>query len=140
MMSKKPEILMWSKLRRIMGGSWLATRHEDRLNLGVPDVSYTIKNTNGWIEMKQIEKWPAKSTTPIKIKHFTAQQRQFLRTRANCFLLLWVRSENIWLLFIGKSITPEFGVSLNRNQIEDTAALITQHPNNFTITNVINPS
>lgn len=65
---------------------------------GTPDVNYI----GGWIELKQLPRWP-RTNGPIKIDHFTTQQRVVLRRRCHrggdAWLLLRVTPE--WLLFDG---------------------------------------
>lgn len=68
--------------------------------LGTPDVNYV----EGWIELKWIRSWPVRPDTPVKIDHFTIQQRRWLNRRwnagGNAWLLLQVQRE--WLLFSGR--------------------------------------
>ena len=72
-------------------------RHEDKLNLGVPDVSYVVgKGSTGWIELKHVhqEDLPKRVDTIFSIKHFTREQKFWLRRRGhagdNCWVLLQV--------------------------------------------------
>ena len=44
---------------------------ENPANPGTPDVSYV----EGWIELKQLDAWPAREDTPVRIEHYTPQQR-----------------------------------------------------------------
>lgn len=66
---------------------------------GTPDVSYA----GGWIENKAMEHWPVKPETPLRVDHFTPQQRIWLirrrRAGGRAFLLLTVGRD--WLLFDG---------------------------------------
>lgn len=68
---------------------------------GTPDVNCTL----GWIELKWIEKWPARTGTPVRVDHFTPQQRIFGQKRHRAgglaLLLLQVESTQDWLLFDG---------------------------------------
>jgi hypothetical protein len=55
---------------------------------------------NGWIELKVIPAFPKRESTPVRIDHFTREQRMFLRARGRaggyCFFLLRVgRREHI---------------------------------------------
>lgn len=72
---------------------------ENPANPGTPDVSYV----EGWIELKQLDAWPAREDTPVRIEHYTPQQRIRARKRwkkgGNCFWLLQVRND--WLLLDG---------------------------------------
>jgi len=76
-------------------------RHEDLLNKGVPDVSYVLlRGGGGWIELKHVHKPPVRDTTIFKIKHYTPEQRFWLKRRGsagdNCWLLLQV-DRSYWL-------------------------------------------
>ena len=91
---------MWIRLREKIGPRWDCTRHEDKVNLGIPDVSWGAKGVNGWIELKAKEAWPVRYDTPVTIpdpERF-AHQKLFLYKRGKgCWLLLKVGEE--WLLF-----------------------------------------
>lgn len=66
---------------------------------GTPDVEYI----GGWIELKSEDEWPARPTTPLRLKRFTIEQKMFLFRRVRrggaAWLLLRVGRE--WLLFRG---------------------------------------
>jgi hypothetical protein len=120
----KPEQLMWQRLRTLMSPGWQADRHEDTLNAGVPDVSYSYffsvgRTVQGWIELKTLPDWPKLPETPVRIPHEKRFMRQkaWLRRRGHgCFLLLWIRSTNTWLLFHHDKVG---GVGLwNRSELE----------------------
>jgi len=74
---------------------------------GTPDVNYR----EGWIELKEIDHWGI-SETPVLLKHYTPQQRIFLRKRwaagGHAYLLLKVGSSD-WLLFDGAYAHAEVG-------------------------------
>jgi hypothetical protein len=60
---------------------------------GLPDVNITT----GWIELKVISKWPVRETTPVRIEHFTDEQKRWALRRAACggnyWLVVKVRAE-----------------------------------------------
>lgn len=74
---------------------------------GTPDVSYA----GGWIELKAMEHWPVRPTTPLRVPHFTPQQRIWLMRRyragGRVFLLLTVGND--WLLFKGSVAAMHLG-------------------------------
>jgi hypothetical protein len=76
----------------------LTTHHEDALNSGIPDLSYS-GGVNGWIELKWLEAWPKREATIVKIDHYTKEQRYFLLSRGRaggrCWLLLRVGREHL---------------------------------------------
>lgn len=67
---------------------------------GTPDVNYL----HGWIELKWMRRWPSGRETPVRIDHFTPQQRSWLLRRARrggkVHVLLQVKRE--WLLMEGE--------------------------------------
>lgn len=75
---------------------------ENLCQKGTPDVECIL----GWIELKWVEKWPARSKTPLRIDHYTKEQRIWARTRVrrggSCWLLLQVEEGDQWLLFCGR--------------------------------------
>ena len=92
---------LWLYLRNGMKGIWDATRHEDRMSPGIPDISYGLNGVNGWLELKSLYYWPMHPTTTIRIPGFTDQQRVWLQNRGHrggrCWLL--IRIERTYLLF-----------------------------------------
>jgi hypothetical protein len=80
---------------------------ENPLRAGIPDVAYI----NGWIELKYLKAWPKRPETPVRIHHFTKQQRIWLRRHCqlggNSFLLIQCKRE--WLLFDGLYASTDVG-------------------------------
>lgn len=70
---------------------------ENRVLPGTSDVNYV----EGWIELKWIRNFPKKPDSIVRIKHYTNQQKLFIRKRhlsgGKAFLLLQVKRE--WFLF-----------------------------------------
>lgn len=77
----------------------LTTHHEDMLNNGVPDLSYSGGGVHGWIELKWLEAWPKRAATPVRLPHYTKEQKHFLLSRGwaggRCWLLLRVGAEHL---------------------------------------------
>jgi hypothetical protein len=77
----------------------LTTHHEDMLNAGVPDLSYSGAGVHGWIELKWLEAWPKRAATVVKIAHYTKEQKHFLLSRGRaggrCWLLLRVEKDHL---------------------------------------------
>lgn len=76
---------------------------------GTPDVNYI----GGWLELKWKRHWPKGADTPLRMPHFTPQQRVWLTRRARkggtALVLLQVGQEYLLLLpddaadFLGNS-------------------------------------
>ena len=77
----------------------LTTHHEDALNTGIPDLSYSGGGVHGWIELKWLEAWPKRAGTVVRIPHYTKEQKHFLLSRGRaggrCWLLLRVGREHL---------------------------------------------
>lgn len=56
---------------------WHAVSVENHAHPGTPDVNYV----DGWLELKEIEKYPAPGPTIVQLPHFTKQQRAWLHCR-----------------------------------------------------------
>jgi len=103
------EQALWKNLRKKMVPEfWYeATRHEDKLQGGIADVSFvtsiddTYDGEHGWMELKKVELLPVRPSTIVRIPHYTAEQRAFLRGKGqhagNAWLLL--QAERDYLLF-----------------------------------------
>lgn len=67
---------------------------------GTPDVNFI----GGWVELKWLRAWPKGAATPVRVEHFTPQQKLWLRRRRRrggaAWLLLQCRKE--WLLLQGE--------------------------------------
>jgi hypothetical protein len=64
---------------------------------GIGDVSHV----NGWVELKIIDKWPVRASTPLRIEHFTDEQRRWsekwVAAGGNYWLTVKVARE--WFIF-----------------------------------------
>ena len=84
-----------------MGTRWHVQSHEDRYSEGIPDLSYGAQAVNGWIELKQIDKWPTKADGLAKPKKFTPAQVNWLVRRGKkagfCFVLVKVAQHDFFL-------------------------------------------
>lgn len=98
------ESAMWAALRpRLRLGGGHAVRVENGVEAGTPDVNYCIEGVEGWIELKYAKAWPVREKTPLRVRHYTEEQKDWARARlkagGRCSLLLRVGSEH--LLFNG---------------------------------------
>lgn len=85
---------------------------------GTPDVAYL----GGWIELKKLDKWPARPTTPVRIPHFTTTQKRFLKTwtlrGGHADLLIQIK--DTWLMFDGPTAAEHVG-SIHRAKMMSMA-------------------
>lgn len=103
------EQALWRNLRKKMVPQfWYeATRHEDKLQPGIADVSFVTSIGNstygahGWMELKKVKLLPVRPTTIVRLPHYTDAQRIFLLQKGQhagmAFLLL--QAERDFLLF-----------------------------------------
>lgn len=95
-------------------------RIENRVGTGFPDVNYI----EGWVELKHADAWPKRTGTPLRLDHFTPQQRSWLMRRwwsgGNVWLLLRVAGE--WMLFDGATAASRVG-RVPRQELYDLAAV-----------------
>jgi len=86
----RPENSLKKYLVKTMGTRWDVQSHEDSLSMGIPDLSYGSGGVNGWIELKRAREYPKKNSTPIKFKHFTASQVNWLSKRGKAGGFCWI--------------------------------------------------
>jgi hypothetical protein len=93
------ESSLWNTVRKNLSKYKALTRHEDIAGAGIPDVSYAPAGSSGfgWIELKHVPDFPKRVNTPVRIKHFTEEQRFFLKDKGEragyCWVLLQISNE-----------------------------------------------
>jgi len=111
---QKGEQSMWRSLRpRMLPLD--PHRIENSTEKGTPDVNYA----HGWIELKYCKTWPKRAATPLRIVHFTKEQRAWLERREIAGGLSWVLlkvGESEWLLFRGGVAAFELG-NVNKERL-----------------------
>jgi len=91
---------------------------ENALAAGTPDVNYA----EGWIELKKLAKWPKNANTPVRIRHFTENQRLWLTDRWEVGGASWllIQIDKTFLLYNGSDVN-QIG-SLTRAEMLELAA------------------
>lgn len=88
---------------------------------GTPDVN----TTRCWLELKCEKSWPKLKKTPLRVPHFTQQQRVWLLRRCQkggrAYLLLQVAND--WLLFDGECAASGLGTWTRQQCIEHATAV-----------------
>lgn len=92
---------------------------------GTPDVNYI----GGWVELKYAVDWPARDDTPLRLDHFTPQQRCWLRRRwhfgGNVWLCLQVSKTRHWIVFDGETAAKHLGKDgYHRDKLLGIAAFV----------------
>jgi len=97
-----PESKLWNRLKTNMETYWSAYRHEE---FAVPDVSYSIQDISGWIELKVVPEYPKRGGV-VRVHHYKPWQKSWMLSRArhcdHCFCLLQVAED--YYLFHGKDV------------------------------------
>lgn len=93
---------LWHALRDAVSPHGHIERIENMVGNGMPDVTFCIlPGIEGFIELKWAPRWPKDPTVILKLKHFTPQQRIWLRQRTRaggrCYVLLQVGDDRILL-------------------------------------------
>jgi hypothetical protein len=80
---------------------------ENTVGVGTPDINWS----KGWIELKVLPAWPSRSTTPVCIPHFTAQQRAWIlsRSKAGGLVHIVLKVGRKWLLLDGEWAANNLG-------------------------------
>ncbi len=77
---------------------WDAMPMENKAQDGVPDLNAAKGCVELWVEFKIVEEWPKKEKTPIKIQHFTPQQKAWLKLRIPhnpyCYIIIQIEDEH----------------------------------------------
>lgn len=114
---------LWKQLREKVGPYGDLTRIENLLEKGTPDVNGSIWGVDFWLELKEIDGWPVRPATPVRIDHYTKEQRLWLRrrtlARGRAFLLLRVgkHPRATYLLFSGPFLWESVG-GVTRMELE----------------------
>lgn len=101
---------LWAFIRSKCRGKWLAQRHEDRVSVGIPDVSFALQGIgHGWIELKSVN-CQLSSSAIVRVPHFTESQRAWVNDfgviGGGCFVVLAV---NGYILLFGSEASDKIG-------------------------------
>lgn len=121
---------MWKKLRPVLLAAKLdPVRVENPIHPGTPDVNLC----NGkWMELKCLPAWPARTSTTVRIPHYTPQQRVFLYRRwkfapGSTLLLLEIQADRQWLLFDGDVAAKIVGRGTMADHRTNARAVLAEH-------------
>lgn len=94
---------------------------ENAARAGTPDVNYV----EGWIELKQLGRWPRDADAVVLCRHFRVGQRVWIKRRARAggrvHVLLQVGRD--WLLLPGREAAEELG-HVTRGRLEELAVRV----------------
>ena len=89
---------------------------ENSVYPGTPDVNYI----GGWIELKWVRSWPKRESTPLRLPHFTPQQRVWLqrRERKGGHAFVFLQVANDYLLFDASTAADLLGETPRHELLE----------------------
>lgn len=94
---------------------------ENTAGVGTPDINYV----GGWIECKQLDNWPKRADSVVRLHHdLTVPQRIWLKRRRRAGGRAWVLLQvgrRDWLLFDGEVAADILG-SVTKSQLFEQAA------------------
>jgi hypothetical protein len=126
----KNESKMWAKLRPALLAAKLdPVRVENPIHPGTPDVNLC---DGTWVELKCIERWPVRTSTNVRIPHYTPQQRVWLYRRwkfapGSTFLILEVSADKQWLVFQGDVAAKTVGRTPAAAHRYSACAVLSEH-------------
>ena len=96
------EAQLWSTVKRHLSPHGQFVRIESPLTeRGIPDVAYCVRGVTGWLELKELDTWPKRTTTPLRVGHLTLEQMLFLeeweRNLGSAYGLLQVERDYLLL-------------------------------------------
>lgn len=100
---RKPEQRLWDRMRKAIGRDVYLERIENLVTVGMPDVMVTVNGRVGFVELKSVEKFPAKFSTKVlgDQKGLSIAQRNwhksFRRAGGWSFVLVGVGSFDIFI-------------------------------------------
>lgn len=127
MTASKKESNMWERLSKAMRGYWVASRIESGTTTGIPDVFFAIPNIGGWIELKVLDEFPKKATTPVKIPHLYDQQKKWIKRygkiAGNVWFFIYVESTEEYFLWPWNLIDEIESLNRHEWRMKSTLAL-----------------
>lgn len=91
---------LWSTIKRNLPNvHW--QRIESTTGVGIPDINGCYNGCDFWIEIKYLDAFPKRPATPVRINHFTAEQKLWLKRRGEVGgrVLLFVQVGREYFLF-----------------------------------------
>lgn len=122
---------LWHTAKRRLSPYGSLERIESPLVKGVPDVVYCLLSHTGWLELKELDAWPVRPLTPIRIPSLQLEQVLFMEnwirrpSFGSAFLLLQV--ERSYLLVDAVLTRKIFERKAVRTDLELNADVIGHH-------------
>lgn len=120
------ESYLWTVVREKLSPFGSLARVENKLGLGMPDVVYSLEHPktgirgNGWLELKNLARLPARPDTPLVIAHLTKEQVDWARDWTGSVHML-LRAGNWFLLFDPAQMREIYNREMTASQATDVA-------------------
>ena len=89
-----PEQRLYDWMQRKIGHCAMLERVENRVKKDTPDLylaaNHEGKALRGWVELKVLDRFPARASIPVKINHWTTGQRYWALRHAKHGGITWV--------------------------------------------------
>lgn len=113
----RSEAALWGYIRPKLVRYGDLERVENIVGYGTPDVNYCLTyrgvTGEGWIELKELEKWPARDTDVFRVDHYTQQQRLWHMKRwtrgGGVFVVLRIKKTSEILVIPGLAASRSLG-------------------------------
>lgn len=79
---------MKNNLSRVPGLHY--ERIENQVGIGTPDLNLCYQGAEAWVELKRLDAFPKRAATPVRINHFTVEQKLWLRRRGEAGGRAWL--------------------------------------------------
>ena len=114
---------LWSTARRHLSAYGQLQRIESPLVIGIPDVCYCLLGHTGWLELKELDKWPVRPTTPVRIASLIIEQVIFAESwrRAGGAAHLLLQVGRAYVLLDASMMRRIFNRSAIRAEVELSA-------------------
>jgi hypothetical protein len=117
------ESAFWSTIRSHLAPFGKLVRIENTIEPGTADAFYALRRPGrnavgqGWLEVKSIEAYPVRPSTPIRIEHLTKEQVDFARdwTAAGTPVHMLLRAPPWVMLFDARGIRGVYERAVTAN-------------------------
>jgi len=128
----------WSNIKKHLDGvlSIFYQRIEDALSVGIPDLYLAVNGRGGWYELKQLDAFPARMTTPVRLDYRPNQAtwaERYARTGGVVGLVTQVGRDYFLHddIYVMRQISNN---ELNKDEFAEAAKIITAPSSDFVMT------
>jgi hypothetical protein len=118
---RRPEQRLWDRMRDALSHEVRLERVENVVTTGMPDVVACVNGKVSWIELKSVEEFPSRATTPVLGNKSGLRQEQknwhmdWARWGGRSYVLIGVGSKQLFLMSGGLA---DFVNAMPRGELE----------------------